>query len=312
MDDREKKEVVQPVIAGWGKPASAKVASPAPRQEYSTSPAQGGVVAAWLPSLPRFEASPASARHSPESSKSLYVVVSMTSVPARNGTLEPTIRSLQRQTRPPNEIRLYLGRGCHNYTSGGAPSVKCIRVEDRGPVTKLSAVADDAVRPDAVVVTVDDDIVFHRMWLETLLFYAQRYPESAVGMAGWNAEHLIKANRFERASGECDVIEGFAGVAYRKWFFGPDVLSPPEEIKFVDDVWISSYLHEIGIKRIVVPGAQDLIDTKSSDDSACGIHTRPDFLALNKRAASMGFSGRPLATFRLAERKAAAAKQSIK
>ena len=54
----------------------------------------------------------------PSSPSALHVVVSMTSIPARNGTLGPTIASLRAQTRPPNEIRLYLGPGCGGLLSG--------------------------------------------------------------------------------------------------------------------------------------------------------------------------------------------------
>jgi hypothetical protein len=217
------------------------------------------------------------------------VVVSMTSVPSRNGTLDPTLQSLRTQTRPPDEIRLYLGPGCERvqWTKKGPP-LYCIPTVDRGPVTKLSAAADPYVRADAVIVTVDDDIVFAPQWLETLLGYADRHPDDAVGMAGWNADELLTTGRYERASGPCDVIEGFSGVAYRKWFFDRDVMHPPNSLKYVDDVWISGYLHRLGIVRRVVPGQERLVDTTRSSNQE-GIHTRADFDSLNKEGARMCF-----------------------
>ena len=231
------------------------------------------------------------------------VVISMTTVPARNGTLGPTIDSLRRQTRPPDDIRLYHGPGCDPYND---PTVTCISTRDRGPVTKLSAVADPGVPADAIVVTVDDDITFRPDWLATLLQYTSDYPDDALGMAGWNAAPLITRRIFERATGPCDVIEGFAGVAYRKWFFGPEVLDPPASMKFVDDVWISSYLHHAGITRRVVHRAETLVDIKRSVDS--GIHTRPDFLELNRQAALTAFVSPPRAA--LAERRAHAFREA--
>lgn len=214
------------------------------------------------------------------------VVVSMTSVPARNGTLGPTITSLRAQTRPPDEIRLYIGPGCAPIADRGSPPVICVSTTDCGPVTKLGAVADKAVRPDAIIVTVDDDITFHKAWLATLLGYTNDFPDDAIGMAGWNAAPLIEFGIFEMANGPCDVIEGFGGVAYRKWFFGPDVLRPPDSMKWVDDVWISSYLQRAGIPRRVVH--ERMVDISRSQSS--GIHTRPDFLELNKRAAMAAFA----------------------
>ena len=295
------------VVAGWDKPASAPPQTPAPPQAPPAAPrapSRGGAIAGWNSAPPPAPAAPVRRVSSVEDS--MHIVISMTSIPARNGTLDPTINSLRSQTRPPDEIRLYLGPGCCIYDSGiDEPPVICKYVKDRGPVTKLSAVVDPAVRSDSIIITVDDDIRFHQEWLETLLQHVQKHPDAAIGMAGWNRKDLIERGRFERAAGECDVIEGFAGVAYRKWFFSQDVLEPPEEIKFVDDVWISAYLNEIGIKRVVVPGAETLIDIKSSDASACGIHTRPDFAALNRRAAIECFSGKPLSLLRLESRKAA-------
>ena len=217
------------------------------------------------------------------------VVISMTSVPARNGTIDPTLKSLRDQTRTPDEIRLYLGPGCEQVQwKGMGPPLYCIRTDDHGPVTKLSAAADPCVRADAVIITVDDDIVFAPRWLETLLEYVDKYPDDAIGMAGWNANVLLTTGRYERASGPCDVIEGFGGVAYHKWFFGPDILHPPEHLKHIDDVWISGYLHRIGITRRVVPGQEKLVDTTRSDIQE-GIHTRRDFDLLNKNGVVQYF-----------------------
>ncbi len=213
---------------------------------------------------------------------SARVVISMTSIPARNGTIDPTLQSLRNQTRRPDEIRLYLGPGCeHVQWTGDGPPIYCIPTVDHGPVTKLSAAVDLCVRADAVIITVDDDIVFAQQWLESLLEHVDKHPDDAVGMAGWNADVLLSTGRYERASGPCDVIEGFGGVAYRKWFFGPDILHPPAHLRHVDDVWISWYLHRLGITRRVVPGQEKLVDTSRSASQE-GIHTRGDFDDLNK------------------------------
>lgn len=216
------------------------------------------------------------------------VVISITSVPARNGTLDPTLESLRNQTRPPDEIRLYLGPGCERvqWTKDDRPPLVCVPTIDHGPVTKLSAAVDPCVRADAVIITVDDDIVFAARWLETLLGYVDKHPDDAVGMAGWNADVLLSTGRYERASGPCDVIEGFGGVAYHKWFFGPDILLPPPQLKFVDDVWISSYLHRLGIVRRVVPGQEKFVDTTRSSIQE-GIHTKNDFDLSNKQGVKL-------------------------
>jgi hypothetical protein len=210
------------------------------------------------------------------------VVISMTTVPARNGTLAPTIASLLGQSKRPHDIRLYLSPGSEPVA--GATNIPAI---DYGPVTKLSAALDPTVPSDAIIVTADDDIVFHRDWLYTLVKHALRHENEAIGYAGWYAEVLINSGTFQRASGLTDVIEGFGGVAYRKHFFRPDVMHPPASMKWVDDVWISSYLRKAGIARRVIPGAEKMVDVSRSVSS--GIHTRPNFKELNTQAAIEGF-----------------------
>ena len=214
--------------------------------------------------------------------KAPYVVVSMTTTPARNGTLGKMVDSLHRQARLPDEVRLYLCPGCE-----AVPGVTCVPSVDRGPITKLLAVLDPSVPDDAIVVTADDDIVYGTEWLQELIAASCKYEGEAVGFAGFYARQLVERNIFERARGSCDVIEGFAGVAYRKSFFKPDVLDVPEHLKFVDDVWISLYLHRAGIPRRVIrsdnPGTT--LDLCYSDNSPSGLHNRPGFHENNKRGA---------------------------
>jgi len=212
----------------------------------------------------------------------------MTSIPRRNGTLGPTLASLEAQSRPPDEIRLYVGLGCHVAQL----DVTCVTVEDLGPITKLSAVVDPAVPDDAIIVTVDDDIIYEPRWLETLVDAAEKMPDCAVGRAGWNATDFLtrplsSLSHYIWAAGDtCDVVEGWAGVAYRKRFFDDDIMRPPPEFQLVDDVWISGYLFKRGIAR-------RLITPRMADERAGnlpGLHNRVDFLKLNYRAAILAFS----------------------
>jgi hypothetical protein len=245
-----------------------------------------------------------------------YVVVSMTTIPARNGTLGPTIASLCTQTRSPDEIRVYAPPDCDEVPAKF--SVHWIGgIVDYGPVTKLSAIRDLALPDDAIVVTCDDDQIYGPGWLETLVAAAERYPDEAVGFSGWNVRGFLLgfAGRdyyeWVRPPNPCDVLEGFAGVAYRRHFFddaretrggvngpalpdqrgreGPlivnDVFNVPESCRRVDDVWISGYLHKRGVGRRVV--GHKLNRPAPSDRT--GLHTRDDFVALNRAAARLLF-----------------------
>jgi len=220
------------------------------------------------------------------------VVVCLTSTQARVGHVWKAIVSLRCQTRLPTEIRLYLGPTCLAPASDGMLKVHRVPV-DRGPITKLSAVADPSLPDDTIIITTDDDVVCCPDWLKMLLVGAALHPEAAVGLSGWNAKKLISgtATTIEEAfdrprpPSTCDVLEGWAGVAYRKGFFnGTDVLNPPSYAKWVDDVWISTCLKKAGIPRRVVgfPQSYDALNLP-------GLHDRSDFIALNRHAATIGF-----------------------
>lgn len=215
------------------------------------------------------------------------VILSLTTVPSRNGTLGPTIASLLAQTYKPNDIRLHVPPGA--FTVEGVTN---LWVPDSGPITKISAVLDAGLPGDAIIITADDDVVYGPRWLETLVAGAEANRHSAVGMSGWNASGFLRGGgghadnyQFSASRRLCDVLEGWAGVAYRKEFFDDDILYPPEPFFWVDDVWISSYLKKRGVdRRVLCP------PMGRSTGRLPGLHNREDFVALNRRAAILGFS----------------------
>jgi SAM-dependent methyltransferase len=218
------------------------------------------------------------------------VIVSLTTIPARNGTLGPTIASLLSQLLAPDEIRVYAPPDCERPAAlGGIAWVGGIA--DLGPLTKLSAVRDLALPDDAIVVTCDDDQIYDPRWLETLVRASRAYPNCAVGLAGWNARGFLLGERgrdhyeWVRPPSTCDVLEGYAGVAYRRSFFDDAIWDPPTSCRMVDDVWISGYLHRLGIVRRVT----DHKLCRPAPSDRAGLHTRGDFVALNRAAARMMF-----------------------
>lgn len=231
------------------------------------------------------------------------VIISLTTTMARREHIRPTLDSLFHQTVKADEVRLYqswLPDGKDATSSDGYAPTRVVTA-DKGPVTKISAVCDEAVPADAIVVTVDDDQVYAPTWLETLLAAGQQYPEEALGWNGWNAADFIRYGVRLRRPGRgeflwakpgetCDVLEGFSGPLYRKAWFDEAVLSPPDLYRWVDDVWISSYLHHRGIgRRVIAP--RMCFDLPLGMKG--GIHHRKDFKALNARAAVAGFRAQP-------------------
>src|SRR5262249_27525296 len=102
------------------------------------------------------------------------VIASLTTVPARIDNLEPTIRSLLKQTRPPDEIVLAVPefsiREERPYVVPDhvlrLPRLRILRCEkDWGPATKFISVVREelaAGRGDTLMMVVDDDRVYPR------------------------------------------------------------------------------------------------------------------------------------------------------
>ena len=239
------------------------------------------------------------------------VIVSMTSTSARNGTRHNTFDSLLAQTMRPDEYRIYIDpvvlgdSEIESYKQRFFDEIRVpfysIPFSDRGPVTKLAALTDRRIEQTDIVVTVDDDIVYEPRWLETLVEAAEKHPEHACGFSGWNTAGFLRAHREKDAKGgsfvwpsvpgPCDVLEGWAGAAYRRRFFMfdpsgyPRVLSPLPMFRYVDDVWISWQLHMHGVPRAVVGHKM----SHDRPNSLPGIHNRPDFEELNRDAVIVAF-----------------------
>src|SRR5213595_2875528 len=119
------------------------------------------------------------------------VIVSMSTVPDRINNLRPTIRSLLRQTRPPDEIVLAIPEFSvreqrpylvPEYISR-LPRVRILHCgKDWGPATKFIPVVQEertAARGNTLIMVVDDDRIYPRTALESYLYYNGQLPNAA-------------------------------------------------------------------------------------------------------------------------------------
>ncbi len=136
------------------------------------------------------------------------VIVSLTSIPSRLGTLHLVIRSLLHQTVRPRKIVLWL----HKDLSADLP-VKLLRLcsdlfEIRfSPYTSSHRKLVHSIEefPEKVVVTCDDDLMYRRNWLELLVEEHIRRPGKIIG------NHTVHINHHESG----------APLPFRKWRY-PD------------------------------------------------------------------------------------------
>lgn len=205
------------------------------------------------------------------------VIASLSTVPDRIGNLGPTIRSLLRQTRPPDEIVLAIPefsvRERRRYIVPKyifrLPRVRVLRCsEDWGPATKFIAAIQDelaAGRENTLIMVVDDDRLYPRDALETYLYYSKQLPNAALCFRGaampstldWDDAKMIYAKDLHEPR-PVAVITGCGSYLVRPRFFDRSLwdysLAPPVAF-YIDDIWISACLSRRGVKRYVVPAS---------------------------------------------------------
>jgi hypothetical protein len=205
------------------------------------------------------------------------VIVSLSTVPDRINKLRPTIRSLLKQTRPPDEIVLAIPefsvRERRPYVVPKyicrLPRMRILRCrEDWGPATKfIAAVRDElaAARPNTLIMVVDDDRVYPRDALETYLHYSEQLPDAALCFRGaampstldWDDAKMIRASEL-RQPRPVAVITGCGSYLIQPRFFNEslwDYSVAPQVAFHIDDIWISGWLSRRGVKRYVVPAS---------------------------------------------------------
>ncbi len=205
------------------------------------------------------------------------VIASLSTVPERIGNLGPTIRSLLKQTRPPDEIVLAVpeysireGRpyAVPKYVSRW-PRLRVLRCRnDWGPATKFIPIVREelaAGRGNALIMVVDDDRVYPRDALETYLHYSEQLPEAALCFRGaamprsldWRNARMIYASEL-REPRRVAVITGCGSYLIQPGFFDKslwDYSRAPRGAFYMDDIWISGCLTRHNVKRYVVPAS---------------------------------------------------------
>src|SRR6266481_2022772 len=205
------------------------------------------------------------------------VIASLSTVPDRINNLRPTIRSLLKQTRPPDEIVLAIPefsiREQRPYVVpkyiSRLPRVRVLRCcEDWGPATKfIGAIQDElaAGRENTLIMVVDDDRLYPRDALETYLYYSEQLPEATLCFRGaamprsldWRDAKMIHANEL-REPCRAAVITGCGSYLIQPRFFDEslwDYSQAPRGAFYMDDIWISGCLNRRGVKRYVVPAS---------------------------------------------------------
>src|SRR5213594_983341 len=225
------------------------------------------------------------------------VIVSLSTVPDRINNLTPTIRSLLKQTRPPDEIVLavpeFSVREQRHYVVpkyiSRLPRVRILRCrQDWGPATKFIAAIQDelaAGRGNTLIMVVDDDRVYPRDALETYLYYNEQLPAAALCFRGaaipqgldWRHARMIRARELRQPQ-PVAVITGCGSYLIQPRFFDEslwDYSQAPQGAFYMDDIWISGCLARRNVKRYVVP-ASAMMRSVFRQRRTLSLHDVPD------------------------------------
>ena len=206
------------------------------------------------------------------------LIASLTTLPDRIHHLEPTIRSLLEQTRPPDEIiltvpKFSIRQQC-DYKIPDCllqiPKVRLLRCEkDWGPATKFIPIIQEelaAGRAQTVIMVVDDDRIYPRDAVEIFLHYHQQMPDAALCFRGaliprnlvWFLPKIFRASQIREVK-RVAVVTGTASYLIQPRFFDSalwDYSNAPASAFYVDDIWISAQLDRRGVEKYVVPASR--------------------------------------------------------
>lgn len=125
-------------------------------------------------------------------------LITLTSIPPRFGLIGPTLEALVAQ-QGIDGVELYLPQSYHRFPDwdGTLPAVPSGVVihrtkTDYGPATKVLCAAERYRGQDVRLLFCDDDRAYRPGWAHGLLAEADRYPDRAVALAGWDIAGLTQ------------------------------------------------------------------------------------------------------------------------
>ena len=133
------------------------------------------------------------------------IIVSLTSFPARFDTLDICIKSLFAQSVKPDKIVLYLGRECDDVPLPARLTelekygleIKKGYADIRPHKKYLFAMQE---YPEDIIITVDDDLMYHRNMIKSLLESYKKYP---------NAVSARRVHRITSSGGDLEPYDAF-------------------------------------------------------------------------------------------------------
>lgn len=238
----------------------------------------------------------------PMPSRAERLVVTLTTVPPRIHDLTIVLRSLVDQSCPADRVVLawpsWSNRLGVRYPDPPPlpPGIDILACRDLGPATKLLPAL--LAEPDAAIVVVDDDVIYPVDFLANLLVAHRRFPRAAVGLRGCRFRPGLTPCELPHIFGTALAAPADVDILMGTWGYllPPGALDGavhdfddwPEEVRWVDDFWVSGHLARRGVRRLVVPARGLPLETSSSRRFA--LDRGPNRPGINDLAAIKAFA----------------------
>ena len=132
--------------------------------------------------------------------------------------------------------------------------LKIFRTEDHGPITKIAPTISRIDDPNAIIITVDDDLSYEDGFIEYHLKKREQYPNAVIGFAGIDSLDGTGTRFVTSVKNDTrvKVIEGYKTVSYLRSFFKEDFFTEFVGKHWADDIVLSAYVGKYNIPKIVV------------------------------------------------------------
>jgi hypothetical protein len=196
-------------------------------------------------------------------------VISLTTLPNRNSSLRENLNSLLSQNYSNFEIHLNIPKESPlngKWDELNIPSndkLKIFWVDDLGAITKLYYTLQ---RTTDIIITVDDDFIYHSEMLNEYNSLTQMLPNEALGFAGiypvgiessgdLNFIGCLPTDVYTKVG----VLEGYKSICYNPKWFDDEFFTEWHNKHYNDDLIISSWLGYKNIDKCVIPYSNEII-----------------------------------------------------
>lgn len=140
------------------------------------------------------------------------------------------------------------------------PHLKIFRTEDLGPPTKFIPTLSRINNEETIILVVDDDLVYHNEMVSEHRKYQTELIDSVIGYDGRGCDIPLHDNDIRDSWILCVTevrtthnLQHYKSVSYKKKLFKENFFNDYVGKTFSDDVLISRYFRNNGIKMFVVP-----------------------------------------------------------